>query len=275
MCSHPAVLINCDLEIYWFLPEKFKRTAPNRWAISAGSYNNFRKSSFYNYHSYGSPYSRLRNTCFGQQTNDHQVYRIKWCKERRQWTVEQWKNRSLEWRIKFHSVQFGWHGMCLSSDWKTPPARMYSGNCEFRQRWSSAVGSFSWNGTGSMVVITGSLNAKTYRIDLDYHALPTLWQFYGVDRCYFHDDNSTFNFVMSTMVLIVENGVQLVVWPAASADVNTTEHLWDELERRLKRCPHHLTSVMELTCLLETEWKETPLAVVQRLVLGMLWLSQL
>lgn len=130
-------------------------------------------------------------------------------------------------------------------------------------------GCFSWYGTGPLVAIPGRLNAGTYCTILDDHALPTLWQFYGVDPCYFQDDNATCHVASSTMAWYGDNGVQRLDWPAQSPDLNPIEHLWDELERRLKGCPHRPTSVTELTCLLQAEWKKIPLAVVQRLVESM------
>ena len=130
-------------------------------------------------------------------------------------------------------------------------------------------GCFSWYGTGPLVAIPGRLNAETYSTILDDHALPTLWQFYGVDPCYFQDDNATCHVARSTLAWYGDNGVNRLDWPAQSPDLNPIEHLWDELERRLKGCPLRPKSVKELTSFLQAEWKKIPLAVVQRLVESM------
>ena len=44
-----------------------------------------------------------------------------------------------------------------------------------------------------------------------------------------------------------EFGVDDLAWPAQSPDLNTTKHLWDALEQRLRARPSHPTSVCDLT----------------------------
>ena len=131
------------------------------------------------------------------------------------------------------------------------------------------MGVFFLVGPGTLVPIRGTLNAKTYCTILDDHVLPMLWQFYSVDPCCFQDDNATSHVARSTMAWYDDNGVQRFDWPAQSSDLNLIEHLWDELERRLKGCPSRPKSVCELTCLLQAEWKKISIAVIQRLVESM------
>ena len=52
-------------------------------------------------------------------------------------------------------------------------------------------------------------------------------------------------------------------WPAESPDLNPIEHLWDELERRLRPRHNLPTSVPDLTNALVTEWKQVPTGVDQ------------
>ena len=64
----------------------------------------------------------------------------------------------------------------------------------------------------------------------------------------------------------VDIGVEELDWPAQSPDVNPIEHLWDELERRLRARPNRPTSVSDLTNALVAEWKQIPTAMFQHLV---------
>lgn len=105
-------------------------------------------------------------------------------------TVEKVLKRSVERRIKVHPVPFIWQGLGFASAWKTHPARMYCANCEVSWRWGYAVGYFALYGMEPLVAIPGRLNAETYCTNFDNHALPMLWQFYGMDPCYFQDDNA-------------------------------------------------------------------------------------
>ena len=50
-----------------------------------------------------------------------------------------------------------------------------------------------------------------------------------------------------------EFGVEELDWPAQSPDFNPTEHLWDELEQRLRDRPSCPTSMPDLTNALTEE----------------------
>ena len=63
----------------------------------------------------------------------------------------------------------------------------------------------------------------------------------------------------------VEIGVEELDWPAQSPDLNPIEHLWDELERRLRARPNRPTSVPDLTNALVAEWKQDLAAMFQHL----------
>ncbi|GFY00742.1 transposable element Tc1 transposase [Trichonephila clavipes] len=51
-------------------------------------------------------------------------------------------------------------------------------------------GYFSWYGLGLLIPIHVKLNADSCTF-LDNNVFPTLRQFYGLDHCYFQDDNTT------------------------------------------------------------------------------------
>ncbi|KAL7847350.1 hypothetical protein SRHO_G00223300 [Serrasalmus rhombeus] len=54
-------------------------------------------------------------------------------------------------------------------------------------------------------------------------------------------------------------GVEELDWPAQSPDLNPIEHLWDELERRLRARPSRPTSVSDLrNALLEERIQQHP-----------------
>ena len=60
--------------------------------------------------------------------------------------------------------------------------------------------------------------------------------------------------------------VEELDWLAQSPDLNPIEHLWDELERRLRARPNCPTSAANLTSALVAEWKQIPAAMFQHLV---------
>jgi hypothetical protein len=52
----------------------------------------------------------------------------------------------------------------------------------------------------------------------------------------------------------VDNKVPEMDWPAQSPNLNPTEHLWDELERRLRSRPQRPTSLTALATALQEKW---------------------
>ena len=53
-----------------------------------------------------------------------------------------------------------------------------------------------------------------------------------------------------------EFGVDELDWPEQSFDLNLIEHIWDELERRLRARPSCPTSACDLTNVLLEEWSK-------------------
>ena len=63
-----------------------------------------------------------------------------------------------------------------------------------------------------------------------------------------------------------EFGVEELDWPAQSPDLNPIEHLWDELQQRLRARPSRPTSVSDLTNALLEEWSKIPINTLLNLV---------
>ncbi|KAK3532248.1 hypothetical protein QTP86_009726 [Hemibagrus guttatus] len=70
---------------------------------------------------------------------------------------------------------------------------------------------------------------------------------FGDDPFLFQHDCTPVHKARSIKTWMSEFGVEELDWPAQSPDLNPIEHLWDELERRLRARPSRPTSVPDLT----------------------------
>jgi hypothetical protein len=105
---------------------------------------------------------------------------------------------------------------------------------------------FLWNGIGPLVILHVNINEERYKDILTRCILSTVEDQFGDDDCLHQHDNTPCHKARSVREWFVDNKVPEMDWPAQSPDLNPTEHLLDELERRIRSKPQRPTSLTAL-----------------------------
>ncbi|KAJ4440473.1 hypothetical protein ANN_08614 [Periplaneta americana] len=66
-----------------------------------------------------------------------------------------------------------------------------------------------------------------------------------------------------------DSNVHRLDWSAHSRDLNPIEHLWNELDRRLRSREMRPTSIVQLSAMLQEEWRRIPVDILHKLVESM------
>ena len=120
-----------------------------------------------------------------------------------------------------------------------------------------------------LVVIDGNVFAQRYRDDIiAHHGIPL---FHNNDNIsIFQYDNATSQTARDTVNCLRTNNIDFIDdWRAISPDLNPIEHVWDSLDRRLRRRPNPPANVNKLRQALIQEWNNIPQAEVNTLLNSM------
>lgn len=128
-------------------------------------------------------------------------------------------------------------------------------------------GCMSANGVGNLVFIEGKMLKEDYRAILKENLMASARKLGLKRELIFQQDNDPKHTAYIIDDFLEQNGIEKLPWPAQSPDLNPIEHLWDEMERRMKaRRPKNKNEMKKL--LVET-WNNIGSDVTKKLVESM------
>ncbi|GFX73059.1 transposable element Tcb2 transposase [Trichonephila clavipes] len=115
------------------------------------------------------------------------------------------------------------------------------------------------------VVANGTMTGQRY---IDEVLLPHVRLFRGAvgDKFVFMDDNATCHRTFAVQDCLDSEGIQRLVWPARSPDLNPIENVWDALGRQVAGRNYPPTNKNTLIRALTEEWDKLPQQLLDNVV---------
>ncbi|GFX69779.1 transposable element Tcb1 transposase [Trichonephila clavipes] len=118
------------------------------------------------------------------------------------------------------------------------------------------------------VVENGTMTGQRY---IDEVLLPHVCLIRGAvgDKFVFMDDNATCHRTLAVQDCLDSEGIQRLVWPARSPDLNPIENVWDALGRQVAGRNYPPTNKNTLIRALTEEWDKLPQQLLDNVVQSM------
>ncbi|GFS88159.1 transposable element Tcb2 transposase [Trichonephila clavipes] len=205
----------------------------------------------------GGLYSRRPVVCV-PLTRQHRTARLQWCREHHNWTEQDWACVLFSDESRFS----------LSSDcrrqliWRESGTAYRPENIQEKDRYPTCSimvwAGITINGRTRLHVVTnGTRTGQRY---IDEVLLPHVRLFRGAvgDKFVFMDDNATCHRTLAVQDCLDSEGIQRLVWPARSPDLNPIENVWDALGRQVAGRNYPPTNKNTLIRALTEEWDKLP-----------------
>lgn len=197
--------------------------------------------------------------------------RLQWCRQHREWTEDDWKK--VIWSDESRYTLFQNDGR--TRVWRLQKER-YDIDCVVPtvKHGGGGVmvwGCFTWDCLGPLIRLEGAINSQRYIEEvLESHLVPFIETFGDdADDYTFQQDNASIHTSKMTTSFFENSEITLMTWPGQSPDLNPIEHLWDELERRIRKREPPPKNERELVVFLQDEWEKIPNIIFQNLILSM------
>lgn len=128
-------------------------------------------------------------------------------------------------------------------------------------------GAMAAAGVGNLVFVEGIMDHRQYLTILQQNLLPSIEKLNLGDQWIFQQDNDPKHTARIVKEWILYNVPKQLYSPPQSPDLNAIEHLWDELERRIRK--FEIKNKDSLKTALQQAWAEITPDVTENLVLSM------
>jgi hypothetical protein len=205
-------------------------------------------------------------------TLTHMENRLKWCKDKVNWSQERWESVIWSDESKFTVVGNDRGTRCIRKTGERYEQRHVVPTYKFG-KGSVMVWSCFWSGSlGPLVVLDGSIDQDAYINTLakDFHPwYQNLAEEEGKQFIFQEDGASCHTGKYATWWKATHQIKGFDVWPAQSPDLNPIENLWAALEKRIENVRHRISNTEQLKACLQNEWRNLDSDLLVNLVASM------
>ena len=201
----------------------------------------------------------------------HRKARLNWARQHRHWTIDDWKRVVFSDEMKINL----WHSDGIVYCWIRPgdPVQPFHLQQTVKHEGGSLMfwGCMTWQGLGyGCQIYEGTMKKEDYIQILDTSLKDTLefYQYRPGDYIFQHD-NDPKHTSKATKRYLEDQNIEVLPWPAQSADFNPIEHVWNILKVQIGRREKRPTSIHELWGAVLEEWELIPLEIIQNLYKSM------
>lgn len=154
--------------------------------------------------------------------------------------------------------------------WRKPNEQLRLINCQATVKHSPSVmvwGCVSSAGVGDLVFIDGKMNKEQYLNILKAHLKQSAVKLGLQNNFQFYQDNDPKHSSRLVQEWMLYNCPKVIKTPAQSPDLNPIEHVWDELDRKIRQRP--ISSISQLKERLVAEWNAIGKEYLEKTVLNM------
>ncbi|GFU82596.1 transposable element Tcb2 transposase [Trichonephila clavipes] len=213
----------------------------------------------------GGLYARRPVVCV-PLTRHHRTARLQWCREHHNWTEQDWACVLFSDESRF-SLSSDCRGQLI---WRESGTAYRPENIQEKDQYPTCS-NMVWTGiiingrTRLHVVANGTMTGQRY---IDEVLLPHVRLFRGAEFV-FMDDNATCHRTLAIQDCLDSEGIQRLVWPARSPDLNPFENVWDALGRQVAGRNYPPTNKNTLIRALTEEWDKLPQQLLDNVVQSM------
>ena len=88
----------------------------------------------------------------------------------------------------------------------------------------------------------------------------------GINDVIFQHDNDPKHAAHETKRWLSEHRIKVLDWPAYSPDLNPIEHLWNEMDHRLRKLPGNISNKDDLWNKIQQVWNEVDIEFCLKLI---------